>query len=128
MPDLRKRPPAGTLQRRVFLLLRDHASMSPLRIADRIGCSVDSARKACRYLELRGLLVKHRIAYRITLYHAIPGKHVPDDRRGKPPACRNHRGRVAYGTWLRMMHKKHGAAWRPPVLDPTPLAQVWRMQ
>ena len=113
MSDLRKRGPEGTLQRRIFLALQS-ASMSPLLISETLGAQYGSCRKACHYLVARGTLTRHAINARIVIYAAARGKHPPKDRRGVPAACRNHRGAVAWASWLRMMHVKHGPAWRPP--------------
>lgn len=114
MTDLRKRSSAGTVQRRAFIALQS-ASMSPYLIAERIDLDAEACRKACYYLVRRGLLTKHTVSRRLVIYAAVAGKHPPRDRRGKPAACRNHRGAVAWAKWLRMMAAKHGPTWRPKV-------------
>lgn len=112
MTDLRKRGPEGTLQRRVFLILRETSSAAD-RLATLTGTEREIARKAADYLVQRGLATKHILAPRLVIYAAVPRKHPPEDRRGKPAACRNHRGQAAFAKWLLMMRAKHGPRWRP---------------
>lgn len=113
MTDLRKRGPEGTLQARVFRLLQG-ASLTAAELSRLTGADREACRKACHYMGRRGLVVGHRIAPRLVLYAARIGAHCPRDRRGKQKGSRNHRGDPAWASWLRMMRKKHGPAWRPP--------------
>lgn len=114
MSDLRKRGADGTLQRRIFIALQS-ASMSPLLLSETLGAQYGSCRKGCSYLVQRGVVARHAITARLVIYAAVRGKHPPKDRRGLQAACRNHRGSIAWASWLRMMRAKHGQAWRPKV-------------
>jgi hypothetical protein len=112
MTTLHKRGPEGTLQSRVFRALRIHSGSAVL-IADAIGHQRESTRKAIAYLIRRGHVRKHVVSARLVIYAAVPRRHEPDDRRGKPATCRNHRGAAAFAKWLtKMMPAKHGPAWR----------------
>lgn len=127
MSDLRKRPPAGTLQRRIFITLRDTGSMTAQELAARLGAQSDVAHRACLYLVARGKLRKQAVLLvepykrlgvqslrgtRRVFFVAITGAHAPTDLRGRPAACRNHCGGAAFPAWLRMMRAKHGPTWR----------------
>lgn len=123
MTDRRKRSPEGTLQARAWRLLRG-ASMTAELLGEQLGCDRETARKAIAYLARRNKTCKHRLpGRRVVLYSAL-GNREPHDRRGKPAACRNHRGAAAYAKWLLIMTKRHGAQWRPPARG-TALEQCW---
>jgi hypothetical protein len=123
MADLRKRAPEGTLQQRVFRALADRSASAHM-IAEIIGHDVESCRKAVLYLIARGCLERHYVHCRLTIYSRRPRAHEPADRRGKPAACRNHRGQAAYAKWLLAMKAKHGPNWRPKPKT-IALEEVW---
>lgn len=127
MADLRKRPPEGTLQRRIFIALRDHGSMTAEGLAEHLNCDRAVAHRACQYLLERKRLQQRWVAWqerfvrlgtpvvrptRRLFFAPAPRAHPPKDLRGKPANCRNHRGAAAFPHWLRMMRKKHGPGWR----------------
>lgn len=120
-----KRGASGTRQREVFLLLRDVGSMSLSMIAERIGCSIESARKACRYLRERGFVEHRRMAGATggrTLCAAVK-RGPPEDRRGKTGKAA--KVRLAYPKWIMMMANRHGKHWRPPTRPGTALEAAW---
>lgn len=119
MTDLRKRGSGGTLQARVWRALRN-ASQCAAMLAEQLGVDEETCRKACYYLRKRGAIEQRLIAgidilgrRRPRVLYAAIGR-LPTDRRGKPAGCRNHRGAIAYASWVRMMHGKHGGMWLPP--------------
>jgi hypothetical protein len=115
--DYRKRSAEGTLQRRVFLALR-RVSASPALIAQLMGIEREICRKSCDYMVRRGIVSKHSISPRQVIYAAVFRARPPGDRRGKNPRSRNHRGAVAWASWLVMMQNRHGPTWRYVPRDP----------
>lgn len=108
-----KRGPEGTLQRRVFVLLKTVSGCAAL-LADMMDENRMSVHRALAYLWERGHVIKHpfyinrRVA---VLFSAVPGKMPPSDRRGVSKNSRNCRGAKAFARWLVMMRKKHGPTW-----------------
>jgi len=104
-----------TKQAQCFRALQQ-TSMCATSLAKQVGMTRENARRCCIYLVQRGVVGKYKVCHQITIYYAVIGKSVPKDRRGKPKACRNHRGAVAWAKWLKMMQDKHGPNW---VYDPS---------
>lgn len=117
-------PDGTTLQMRIFRALSTHGEMSSRAIASLLGERKESCRKGCQYLRDKGYVRKIG-ATKFVTYVAVRKRKPVVDLRGKPSGCRNHRGATAWGSWLRMMQRKHGGAWRPPVLGATSLEQLW---
>lgn len=118
------RRPGGHLQGIVYRALRSGGELSARQLAERLGENLESCRKACQYLKERGYVSKIGMTQGVT-YVAIKKRRGPQDRRGKSPGSRNMRGARAWAHWLKMMHVKHGADWRPKqcgLLD-----QAWPM-
>lgn len=125
MTDRRTRGPDGTLQTQVWRLLHDVASMTAGELSAAVGHEREACRRACQYLARRGRVARHRVG-RWVVYAAL-GRKAPQDLRGKPPGCRNHRGQVAYAKWVRMMVARLGPTWVPPPRG-CALAEAWRPQ
>lgn len=134
--DHRRRGPDGTLQRRIFLLLRDHASMTAPEIAKALGADEQSTRRACCYLRHRKpkpFLSAHHVmlptaaGLRRFVLFAAACEREPKDRRGKSARSRNHRGAVAFANWTVMMTRRYGPHWRPKVRPGIALEEVWPM-
>jgi predicted ArsR family transcriptional regulator len=84
----------STVQLRAFLALQ-RCSMDATLLAQAMGTCRENARKPMTYLVRRGLVERHQLSPRVVIYAAVIGADPPTDQRGKPEACRNHRGEVA---------------------------------
>ena len=126
MTDRRKRSPEGTVQARVWRLLHANGPMTAKQTGEELGVPQECARRAAFYLIERGRCVKGGHPPCSVTYAAI-GKYAPQDRRGKPPGCRNHEHRNMGKLYQKMMRKVHGEGWMPPAkTDAHPLARAWR--
>ncbi len=120
--DLRKRGADGTLQARVFLLLRDVGSFRTVEIARRMDCTRHAALTASNHLLRRGYAKRHGTARHP--YYAAIGVRPPEDRRGKPAGSRNFTPAIAYAGTVARWARYYGPQWRPP-LRGIPLEQHW---
>ena len=128
----RARHPDGTLQARIFRLLRDVGSMNAAEITERLNGDAETCRRACYYLRDRRFIAGHKLlmngkrgAPYTVLYYAVR-RSEPEDLRGKRKGSHgNVKGRVAYAGWIRMMSIKHGRTWRPKVRGATALEEAW---
>lgn len=123
MGNSRKRGPNGTRQAQLWRALKAHGPLMAKDAAAIVGCEVEEARRAMLYLVKRGFVGVDRSRYRQHLF-AANGVREPQDRRGKPAACRNCRGAKAYARLLQNLRKAHPEKIRRPA--GTELERLWK--
>lgn len=122
--DQRRRGPQGTVQQRVFLYLREHGPQPAGVVGRALDMRPDGVRRACSYMVERGIVERLEVEGSV-LFGARPKCKPPRDLRGTRKTSRNHRGPVAFASWLLMMQRKHGAAWRYRPRHATALEALW---
>ena len=119
----RCRGPDGTLQQRVFRVLRDVGSLDVWMIADQLGIEDrGTVSSACCYLVKRKKIARVVKRRRWVMFRALPRVTEPRDMRGVPDACRNH----DYSNVLAMLHARLGMNWKPKPRGATELEKAWR--